>query len=174
MAGPANISSLNHLLGKVTVGAPTAGGTNRAATTGTPDVVILGRIFDVTTKASGASDAKDSVTQKASPVLKTGENMVVVHTLGFTDGTASAAPAIEYHTLFSGKGTTEIPAELPVHVDHRHCPYAVEMWQNNGSSDFQYGVTNFAASSASGVKYESYSVAHQAVRADWNQLLGGG
>ena len=163
----AGYPQINHLLGKVTLAAPTAGGVERGATTGTPDVVIGGRIFDVTAKASGAVDKTDSITGKAAPTLKKGDRLLVVHTVGVTEGDASTAPAIEHHTLFSSIGGKDVGPELPVHIDVRHCPFAYEAFENNGDADFTYGVTNFAASSASGVKHKRYSVAHQAVQYDW-------
>ena len=161
----------NHLLGQVTLGAPTSGGTNRAASTGTPKAVIQGRLFDVSVNGAGAVDTKDSANDEAAPILGQGENFIVVHTVGFDEGTATGNPKIRYRTLFGAKGDLTSHGPMPVHVGTRDVPYAAELFQNNGTTDFQYGVTNFPASfGAAGVQRKVVELAHMPVNVPWEAL----
>ena len=154
--GATDIAQANRLLGAYDLGGPVPGGVTRAANSGTPALAINGREFAVTARGAGAVGKTDSVTKEDSPVLKKNENFVVVHTVGFSVGDATTAPAIEHHTLFGAKGDMEARGDVPVHIDARHAVYAVELFENRGSTDFQYGVTNFAATSDTGVKHEFY------------------
>ena len=154
-----DISPATRMVGTYNMAAPAANGTERGAFTGTPQVLIHGRRFPAAA-SPGVTVTQDSVTKAAAPTLNQGENMVVVHTLGFSAGDATTAPAQQNYVLFSGaKGTPEEPADVPVHVPDRHTVVAVELFENRGATPFTYGTTNFLASSDTGVKHERYNCA---------------
>lgn len=166
------------LLGAIGFAGPVNGGTTIANRTGTPAFkddrgrvhTIAVRAADQAGRSDGSANNNDSF-GRPPPTLKPGDSVVIGYTVGFTDN-ASGVPTQGWGETYGlvAEGRSGALGAIPGALPDGHVMYAYTMFRNNGSTDFTYGTTNFAASSASGIGHRTVACLETPTDAEWDRV----